>query len=74
MMCSGRRSPQHLPVVLTRHEVKPSRAAAGDVWLMRSLTYGGGLRLLECLRLRVKDVDLDRGNSRYATEKARRIE
>lgn len=53
---------QHLPVVLTRHEVKLLLAQLeGTVWLMTSLTYGGGLRLLECLRLRVKDIDLDRG-------------
>ena len=54
--------PQHLPVVLTRQEVKHLLAQLeGTVWLMTSLTYGGGLRLLECLRLRIKDVDLDRG-------------
>lgn len=51
----------HLPVVLTRREVKSLLAQLeGTVWLMTSITYGGGLRLLECLRLRVKDVDLDR--------------
>ncbi len=31
---------------------------AGDKWLMASLMYGAGLRLMECLRLRVHDVDL----------------
>ena len=47
--------PQHLPVVLTRQEVKHLLAQLeGTVWLMTSLTYGGGLRLLECLRLRIK--------------------
>jgi site-specific recombinase XerD len=30
----------------------------GTVWLMTSLMYGAGLRLLECVELRVKDVDL----------------
>ena len=29
----------------------------GTTWLMAALVYGGGLRLLECLRLRVKDID-----------------
>jgi site-specific recombinase XerC len=33
----------------------------GDKWLMASLMYGAGLRLLECLRLRVQDVDLAAG-------------
>jgi integron integrase len=52
---------QHLPVVLTQEEVKRLLAQLeGTVWLMASVTYGGGLRLLECLRLRVKDVDLER--------------
>lgn len=52
---------QHIPVVLTRDEVKHLLAQLeGTVWLMTSLTYGGGLRLLECLRLRAKDVDLQR--------------
>jgi len=54
--------PKHLPVVLTRDEVK--RTLAGlecTVWLIAALTYGAGLRLMECLRLRVKDLELDRG-------------
>ena len=52
--------PQHLPVVLTRSEIKHVLAQLeGTVWLMAALTYGGGLRLLECLRLRVKDLDFD---------------
>ena len=33
----------------------------GTVYLMASLLYGAGLRLLECCRLRVKDVDMERG-------------
>ena len=53
--------PQHLPVVLSRDEIKHVLAQLeGTVWLMAALTYGGGLRLLECLRLRVKDLDFDR--------------
>jgi integron integrase len=56
------RQPQHLPVVLTRTEVKHVLAQLeGTVWLMASLAYGAGLRLLECLRLRVKDTDFERG-------------
>jgi integron integrase len=50
--------PQHLPVVFTRDEMKALLAQLeGTPWLMAALTYGGGLRLLECLRLRVKDID-----------------
>jgi integron integrase len=52
------KKPQHLPVVFTRDEVKALLAQLqGTTWLMAMLTYGSGLRLLECLRLRVKDVD-----------------
>jgi len=52
------KKPQHLPVVFTREEVRALLAQLeGTTWLMAMLTYGSGLRLLECLRLRVKDVD-----------------
>jgi integron integrase len=52
------KKPQHLPVVFTREEVKALLAQLqGTLWLMAMLTYGCGLRLLECLRLRVKDMD-----------------
>jgi len=47
-----------LPVVLTRQEVRVLLGALeSDHWLMAHLLYGAGLRLLECLRLRVKDID-----------------
>lgn len=49
-----------LPVVFTREEVQAILAhLSGEKWLMASLLYGAGLRLTECLRLRVKDVDFD---------------
>jgi len=52
------RRPQRLPVVLSRPEVRALLGALDGVhWLMASLLYGAGLRLLECLRLRVKDLD-----------------
>ena len=52
---------KRLPVVLTRAEVQALMDQLGDVQsLMVQLLYGGGLRLLECLRLRVKDLDFDR--------------
>ncbi|WP_235670362.1 integron integrase [Prosthecochloris vibrioformis] len=55
------RKPVRLPVVLTRDEVKVLLAElAGDKWLMASLMYGVGLRLMECLRLRVQDIDFTR--------------
>jgi len=55
------RKPKRLPVVMTREEVKTVLAhLAGDKWLMASLMYGAGLRLMECLRLRVQDVDFSR--------------
>lgn len=53
--------PVRLPTVLTREEV---HAVLGELhgvpWLMASLMYGAGLRLLECARLRVKDIDFSR--------------
>jgi integron integrase len=51
--------PPRLPVVLTRAEVERLLAQlTGTRWLIASLLYGAGLRVMECLRLRVKDVDL----------------
>jgi len=50
--------PPRLPVVLTREEVRAVLAHVRPPYrLMAELLYGSGLRLLECLRLRVKDVD-----------------
>lgn len=50
--------PQKLPVVFTREEVKRVLLQlAGVNWLMGQLLYGAGLRVMECVRLRVKDVD-----------------
>lgn len=52
------RRPQHLPVVLSREEVRVVLDRLdGTPRLMALLLYGAGLRLLECARLRVKDVD-----------------
>lgn len=50
--------PHRLPVVLTRQEVRSIVGYLyGSNWIMAMLLYGAGLRLMECLRLRVKDVD-----------------
>ncbi|MCJ7587414.1 MAG: integron integrase [Candidatus Aminicenantes bacterium] len=55
------RKPRRLPVVMTRDEVKPVLSSlSGDKWLMASLMYGAGLRLMECLRLRIQDIDFSR--------------
>jgi integron integrase len=52
--------PARVPVVLTANEVKRLLAHLdGQNWLMASLLYGAGLRLMECIRLRVKDIDFD---------------
>lgn len=53
--------PQRLPVVLSRAEVERLLTMIdGEVWLMAALLYGTGMRLMECMRLRVKDIDLER--------------
>lgn len=53
--------PKRLPTVLTREEVQSVLARLdGTVWLIASLLYGSGMRIMECLRLRVKDVDFAR--------------
>lgn len=50
--------PARLPVVLTKDEVRKVFAHLhGTPRLMAGLLYGSGLRLMECVRLRVKDVD-----------------
>lgn len=55
------RRPPRLPIVLTRSEVDGLLAALSGVpWIMATLLYGAGLRLSECLRLRVKDLDFAR--------------
>jgi integron integrase len=54
--------PKRLPVVLTRPEVHALLAQLqGTSWLVASLLYGCGLRLMEALRLRVKDLAIERG-------------
>jgi integron integrase len=55
------RVPKRLPVVLTRDEVHAVLSRlSGTHWLIASLLYGAGLRIMEALRLRVKDVDFAR--------------
>jgi len=53
----ARRS-RRLPVVLTRDEVRRVLAQLeGPKWIMATLLYGSGLRLMECVRLRVRNID-----------------
>ena len=54
------KKPKRLPVVFSKEEVKAIIAKITGVYrLMTMLLYGSGLRLKECLRLRVKDIDFD---------------
>lgn len=52
--------PSRLPVVLSRHDTKRLlNELTGTNWLIANLLYGSGLRLMEAIRLRVKDIDFD---------------
>src|SRR4030067_2688182 len=52
------KKPKRLPVVFTREEAKAVlQQLSGTNWIMAMLLYGAGLRLSECLQLRVKDID-----------------
>lgn len=54
------KKPKRLPVIFSKEEVKAIIAKITGVYrLMTMLLYGSGLRLKECLRLRVKDIDFD---------------
>ena len=51
------KKPIRVPVVLTRDEIRKVMALLeGEQWLIAALLYGSGLRLNECLRLRIKDI------------------
>ena len=54
------KKPKKLSVVFTRSEVKSViKQLSGKKWIMANLLYGAGMRLLECLRLRVQDIEFD---------------
>ena len=56
------KQPERLPVVLTREEVRRVLAQLdGVARLVGVVLYGSGMRLTECLSLRIKDIDLERG-------------
>ena len=62
--------PGRLPVVLTPREVRAVLGGMkGPFWLVAMLLYGSGLRLLEALELRVKDLDFDRHEIRLRSGK-----
>ncbi len=64
------KKPARLPAVLTRDEIrKMFRHLSGTPRLMAGLLYGSGLRLMECVRLRIKDVDF--GYARIAVRDAK---
>jgi integron integrase len=55
------RVPVRVPVVLSRDEVgRVLKHLIGRIWMIVVLLYGAGLRIQECLELRVKDIDFDR--------------
>jgi integron integrase len=65
--------PKNVPVVLTKAEVHAVlNRMEGVPWLVAVLLYGSGLRLLECLTLRVKDLDFERMEIRVRRGKGRR--
>ncbi len=52
--------PHRIPVVLSRQEVRAVLTYLdGTYWLMTALLYGSGLRIMECVRLRIKDIEFD---------------
>ena len=62
--------PARLPVVLSRDEVSSLLSRLrGPVWLMASLMYGAGLRLLECAELRVKDLNFSARSPKHSTRR-----
>ena len=55
------KAPKRLPVVMTRAEVQAVLSRLeGTHWLVANLLYGTGMRILECLRLRIKDIEFTR--------------
>lgn len=60
ILLSAAKRPEHLPTVLSREEIIRIIDRMNGIYkLMAQLLYGSGLRLMECVRLRVKDVDFE---------------
>ena len=52
---------ERVPVVLSKEEIKSLVQQMDGIYqIMAKMLYGSGMRILECLRLRVKDLDFDR--------------
>jgi len=67
------RRPERVPLVLSRAEVTAVLdQLRGTVWVMGGLLYGSGLRVSECVALRVKDLDFDRREITIKDGKGRR--
>jgi len=67
------RQPKRLPTVLSREEVAALMARLeGTLQLIVMLLYGTGMRILECLRLRIQDIDFDLGNITIRNGKGRK--
>ncbi len=64
---------RRIPVVLTKEEInRLFDKLSGSHYVMAGLLYGSGLRLMECIRLRVKDVDFERGQITVREGKGRK--
>jgi integron integrase len=64
------KKPKRLPTVMTKEEtMRVIAAITPDFQLMVKLTYGSGLRFMECIRLRVKDIDF--GNNHVLVRDAK---
>jgi len=60
IQASRAKAPQHLPVVLSKEETRRLLAEMNGMHLlMAKILYGCGLRLMECVRLRIKDLDFE---------------
>ena len=67
------RASRHLPVVMTPQEVTTLFSELSDEYrLIASVLYGSGLRLMECLELRVQDIDFERGEITVRRGKGRK--
>jgi len=67
------KKPKRLPVVLSQDEIKPILENMKSThYLMTSLLYGAGLRLMECIRLRVMDIDFAYGQIKIHNAKGKK--
>ncbi len=67
------RTPTTLPIVFSRQEITRTLAHVDGVhWLMAYLLYGSGMRVMECIRLCVKDVDFEYTQPVIRMEKAKK--